>query len=191
MLAGEIEMISCNYTIATHRLYKEIKNDRRGPNPAAPNVAMQMGLHHTSMGNAGLCNLLNAANIASPAKSTLQKHANQVGEKLVDINKADMKSWCDDISTINQREGLAADAGISVQGDCRFNTPLYGGTSKTPYQPASQAVYTICENVTSKNKIILIATPDKLCHTKAMNDSGQGVNLPGSCHHNANAAKHA
>ena len=67
-----------------------------------------------------------------------------------------MKSWCDDISTTNERKGLDADAGISVQGDCGFNTPFYGGTSETPYQPAFQAVYTISENVTSKNNIVSI-----------------------------------
>ena len=68
----------CQYVSATHKLYDEVESQKRGPNPAAPNIAVQMGLLHTSTGNTGLCQLLNAANIAAPAKSSLQKKANEV-----------------------------------------------------------------------------------------------------------------
>ena len=81
----------CQYVSASHKLYDEVENQKRGPNPAAPNIAVQMGPLHISTGNTGLCQLMNTANIAAPAKSSLQKKANQVVADLVKVNKQDMK----------------------------------------------------------------------------------------------------
>ena len=100
---------SCEYVSATHKLYDEVENQKRGPNPVAPNIAIQFELLHTSTGNIGLCQLLNAANIAAPTKSSLQKKANQVGADLVKVNKQDLKERYDKIIDLNMKKGLPAE----------------------------------------------------------------------------------
>ena len=180
----------CQYVSATYKLYDEVESQKRGPNPAAPNIAIQMGLLHTSTGNTGLCQLLNAANIAAPAKSSLQKKANEVGADLVNVNKEDMKERCKKITELNMKKGLPADAPISIEGDCRYNNPLYSGVSKTPFQPSSQAVYTVCQNVTANKQILALSTPNKLCQTDAVNAGKLGTDLSPTCHKPDSDGKH-
>ena len=86
----------------------------------------------------------------------------------MEFNKKDMKMRREKIKDLNELKGLPRDAAIRVEGDGRYISPLFAGTSKTPFQPASQVVYTICENVTKKKNIISIATENKLCHAGAL-----------------------
>ena len=158
----------CPYVSTMHKLYTEVSTPgKRGQKPAAPNLGVQVGL--SSTGNSSLRNVLNAANIPSPAKSGMQKNTNRVADHLVKVNQDDMSEICRDIGKINEAKGLPTDAAIRVEADARYNKPLYSGSDHTPFQPATQAVYTVCENTTPKKKIISISSINKLCQKCALN----------------------
>ena len=157
----------CEYFSGRDKLYEEVDSRRRGRKPADLNRAIQIGLTHTPMANTGLQALLHTADILAPSLSGLQKQANPVNNALIELNKKDMKMRREQIKDLNELKDLPPDAAIRVEGDSRYNSPLFAGTSKTPFQPASQVVYTICENVTKKN-IISVATEYKLCHAGAL-----------------------
>ena len=160
----------CQYVSAMHKLYTEVSRPgKRGQKSAAPNLGVQVGLSHSSTGNSGLRNVLNAANIPSPAKSGMQRNTNRVAAHLVKVNQDDMSEICRDIGKINEAKGLPTDAAIRMEADARYYNPLYSGSGHTPFQPASQAVYTLCENTTPKKKIISISTINKLCQKCALN----------------------
>ena len=75
---------------------------------------------------------------------------------------------------VRNLKGLPEDSPIRVEGDARYKNPLYTAVGKTPFQPASQVVYTICENVTSNKDIISVATHNKLCQTGALQAQRKG-----------------
>ena len=92
----------CPYVSAMHKLYIEVSTPRKmGRKPAAPNMGVQFELSHSSTGNRGLRNVLNAANIPSPAKSGMQINTNRVAAHLVKFNEDDMSEICRDIGKIN------------------------------------------------------------------------------------------
>ena len=51
--------------------------------------------------------------------------------------------------------GYPRDTAIPVEGDGRYNNPLYWSRDKNPFQPATQASYTISENITQKQAVQL------------------------------------
>ena len=138
---------------------------RRGRKVAAPNLAVQVGLTDTPMANAGLQTLLHSLDVPSPSTSTLQSRATFVNQKLVEVNKEDMKMRRGNLKKINRLKGLPEDYPIRVEGDARYNNPLYTAAGKTPFQPASQVVYTLCVNVTSNHQ---------LCQTDALQAQRKG-----------------
>jgi len=56
---------------------------------------------------------------------------------------APRKHVCD----INEAHGLGRETPIRTEGNGRYNTPLRSGGGRTPFQPTTEAVYTIIENV--------------------------------------------
>ena len=62
--------------------------------------------------------------------------------------------------------GLPRTTPIAVEGDGRYNNPLYWSRDKNPFQPATQSTYTVVENLTREKKIIGTATKNKLCHNR-------------------------
>lgn len=177
----------CTYKSSLHKLYNEVKTSNVGRKSAAPNLGLQVGLTHTGVGNGALQSILMAAGVCPPAMSGLQKLSNKVGAKLVQENIKDMEKRCEFLRKINLIKGLKASAPIRIEGDCRFNTPLYAGSEgETPYQPATQCVYTVCENVTSDKQIIAVSTNNKLCHKGSLrnhmsNSFTATCDHPGEC----------
>lgn len=45
----------------------------------------------------------------------------------------------------------------------QYNNNLYSGVGKTPFQPVTQASYTVAENVTFKKRIIAAEAINTLC----------------------------
>ena len=60
---------SCKFTSPEYKLYKEIKTNKPGPNPAAINRSFQARLQDTPMGNPRSRYLLAANDIPPPARS--------------------------------------------------------------------------------------------------------------------------
>ncbi|XP_013412199.1 uncharacterized protein LOC106174964 [Lingula anatina] len=108
----------------------------------------------------------------------MQKQANKVGAAITKLNKADMQKRRENLRRIQDLRGCEGQP-IAVEGDGRYNNSLFSGGNKTLYQPATQTVYTVAENVTSKKDIIGVYTGNKLCHTAHLLKSrGEDVSCP-------------
>ena len=75
--------------------------------------------------------------------------------------------------------GYPRDTAIPVEGDGRYNNPLYWSWDRNPFQPAAQASYTISENITQDKKIIVCTTRNKLCSKRNRRDNC--AEHPGEC----------
>ena len=60
---------------------------------------------------------------------------------------------------------------ILVEGDGRYNNPLYWSWDRNPFQSATQASQTISENITQNKKIIGCTTRNKLCSKRNWGDN--------------------
>ena len=95
-------------------------------------------------------------------KKRSAKCANVVCKSIENVNKSDMKARRKALKTINLLRGQP-ETEIAIQSDGMFNNPLYSGIGKTPFQPATQCIYSIVENVTKKKQVIAIENVSKLC----------------------------
>ena len=80
--------------------------------------------------------------------------------KPIEINKSDMKRLRKRLINIKKLPGAENAPVVCLQGDGAYNNPLYAGAGRTPFQHATQVVYT----VVAKNKLCsqLIQTEDNL-----------------------------
>jgi len=161
------ERLKCtcgNYTSKRHNLYNTVDiPNQTGPKIASANVGVNIGLMNTMSGTTALRNVLLAANIPAPSVSGMQKRSNKVADMITNLNKEDMAKQRRHIRDINETRGLERSAPIRSEGDGRYNNPLGSGRGHTPFQPATQATYTLIENVTKKKKIIGLHVANKLC----------------------------
>ncbi len=170
----------CSYRSGLHKLYTNAETGKPGPKPAALNRALQVGLSETMISNTAMRTILMAADIPAPAHSSMQRAANTVGQTLIQVSKENMHEEQEYLKDLNQKCGLSADEPIRAEGDCRYNNALRSAGGATPFQPATQSVYTVCENNTSRKKIIAVATQNKLCRiSNCTHDSDEcTANLP-------------
>lgn len=162
-----IKCSDCDYVSERHKLYEEIDTGKRGRKAAVPNIGLQVGLTHTGIGNTGLRTLLQSASIPAPSFTAMQRASYSVNKQIIHENENDMKNRRQKIKEVNEIKGLPSNAPIRVEGDGRFNNPLYAAAGSTPFQPATQVTYTICENVTKNKQIIAVNNQNKLCATGA------------------------
>lgn len=170
----------CGFRSEFVDLFRSISTTKAGRRYAAPNVGLQIGLTHTSIGPTAFRQLCQAMNIPPPSVSGMQKAANFVSEQLVNLNIKSLKEHLDIIREFNIKRGLSPETPIPVEGDARYNIRLKGSSTLTPFQPATQSVYTISENV-SKNKFIIgVSALNKHCHKgKILKNKGIDVTCPG------------
>ena len=81
--------------------------------------------------------------------------------------------------TYMEGDGYPRDTPTLVEGDDRYNNPLYWSRDRNPFQPATQTSYTISENVTEDKKIIGCTTRNKLCSKR--NRGENCTEHPGEC----------
>ena len=153
----------CGYKGQAKKLYHEAKRPGRGRKAGTANIGLQVGLTHSMISNTGARNILMAANVVPPSYSAMQKQANKVGQAITNLNTESMAVHRQQVRDVCEHRGLGSNHPIPVEGDGRYNTPLWSGAGKTPYQPATQMTYTVCENVTPAKKIIAVQTTNKLC----------------------------
>ena len=176
----------CDYKSPSMKLYEEVEGARKaGRKSGAPNRALQIGLSHCMIGNSAMRDILLALNIPAPAEFGMQKQANSVSQVLEHVNQEDMDARLHKLVTQCQYKiGQESVAPIVIEGDCRYNNPLATSTGKTPYQPATQAVYTISENVTSQKQVIGIACKNKLCKkAETLQKSDNNITCPNHTGH--------
>lgn len=176
---GAIACNTCKYKSTCQKLYNEVINGKAGRNHADVNLALQVGLSHTSISTTATRIILAALNMPAPSASGMQRNANTVGNVIVQTNQSDMIRIRSQLKDQNVLRGLEHDSPINVEGDGRYNNPLYSSLGKTPYQPATQAVYTISENLTPKKKIIAVSLKNKLCrNAELLRSKGGDVTCP-------------
>jgi len=81
------------------------------------------------------------------------------------INEKNMKERRKHLIDINKLRGKKNLHSVSVQMDGMYNSRLYAGVGRTPFQPATQTIYTVAENETTDHNILSINTKNKLCST--------------------------
>ena len=160
----------CQYISQIYNLYEEIKTGRPGRKPATANVGLNIGLSNTSIGPSNVRKICLSSNIPAPSRRGLQKCANVVCKSIENVNKSDMKARRKALKTINLLRGQP-ETEIAIQSDGMFNNPLYSGIGKTPFQPATQCIYSIVENVTKKKQVIAIENVSKLCSKHGFHSS--------------------
>ena len=82
---------TCNFTSPEFELYKEVPTNRQGPNPAAPNLGLGIGLHDTSLGNRGARRLIANMDVPPPVRSSM-KTSNNVAKAVTELNQRDMSN---------------------------------------------------------------------------------------------------
>ena len=151
----------CKYRSGKHKLYYEVPS-KRGRPAATANVGLQVGLAQNMISNTAMRQIFMCMNIVPPSYASMQKQANTVGETIIKCNEDDMHNEQDTIKHIQECRGTKNQS-IAAEGDGRYNNALWSGGGKTPFQPATQMVYTVSENVSSSKKIIGVYTGNKLC----------------------------
>ena len=155
---------NCTYMSEKYKLYNEVENGgERGPKPAAIGHGIQVGLSKQGMGNKGITEVLASANIKPPSRTTLQKKSNEVAGIVQEINEEDLKMQLEKIRDYNIAIGFEPHHPIPAEADGTFNNGLFSQVGKTPFQGATQASFTVSENLTADKKIIALKTYSKIC----------------------------
>ena len=144
----------CDYISRKQKLYKEATSNNSQPGQKAANInlAAQAGLMTTSIGNTALRNILLHMNIPAPARKSMQRNSNRVNDIITKLNEENMREQRGQIIRNNKLLGLSEKTPIMMEADCRYNNALTSGGGKTPFQPATQCAYTVCENQTLPKK---------------------------------------
>lgn len=152
----------CSYVSKRYKLYAEIDTCKRGVKPASVTRGISIALTQTPIASSGVRKICHGGNIPAPSVACLQRTANLVNEVICKENKRDMKRIREELKEINKYRGLPQNV-INVQADGMYNNNLYSGVGKTPFQPATQASYTVAETITSKKQIVAAEQVNKLC----------------------------
>ncbi|XP_060557020.1 uncharacterized protein LOC132717547 [Ruditapes philippinarum] len=152
----------CTYVSKRYKLYAEIDTCKRGVKPASVTRGISIALTQTPIASSGVRKICHGGNIPAPSVACLQRTANLVNEVICKENKRDMKRIREELKEINKYRGLPQNV-INVQADGMYNNNLYSGVGKTPFQPATQASYTVAETITSKKQIVAAEQVNKLC----------------------------
>ncbi|CAC5369985.1 unnamed protein product [Mytilus coruscus] len=116
----------------------------------------------------------------APSRTDMQRQSNECGEMLVNMNREDMKQQRQIVKQALERSGFPTDTPIPAECDTRYNNPLFGSRTWTPFQPGTQATTTIVENVTARKKIIAVHDANKLCKTASyLRSTGENAICPG------------
>ena len=153
----------CRFKTDEYRLYEEVKSDRQGPKAATINTGLQVGLMKQGMSNTGMKEILTAANIPSPALTSMQRTTNKVGDIVIETNEKDMANVCENIKKLNEAIGNPGHHPIPAEADATYNNRIYSGVGNTPFQAGTQATLLVAENLTRSKKIIAAKTYSKLC----------------------------
>lgn len=164
----------CKYRSKFFCLHEEIVTNRRGRKAAKVNVGLAVGLSKTPIAAAGYRRLCLSTNLPPPSAKGIQKICNKVLPEVEKISKEDMKQRREQLKCLQNTSGKTNPNVIDVQSDGLYNNNLYSGVGKTPFQPATQVIYSMAENVTPKHDIIGLVVKNKLCskgkHLKESDD---------------------
>ena len=174
----QLYCINCNLITPEYKLYKTIPSNKPGPNPAAPNVGLALGIQETAIGNTKAQHLLANMNVPPPSRSSMQRTSTTVGKKMVQLNKEDMKEKLEIVKSVNRKRGAPENV-INLTVDARYssNTII---SKKKPGQNANQAIALGIETVTDRKYIVATGILNKMCWSGAwLRTKGFNVECPG------------
>ena len=169
----------CKYHGPSTKIYEEVDTGKRGPKPAKPNLSVWVALLDNPIMGTGLQEIFHALNCPAPSSNCLQQNANKVGPMIVNMVQEDLRRERAHLKDLIENCGFPRETPIPAEGDGRYNNPLYWSRDRNPFQPATQATYTISENITNEKKIIGCVTRNKLCKRKLQ--EAQCPEHPGQC----------
>lgn len=159
----QMKCTHCTYHSKYFSLYEEITTNKPGRRSAKVNVGLAVGLSKTPMAAAGYIRLCLSTNLPPPSARGIQDACNKILPEIEEINKNDMKMRREKIKDIQRQNGKSNPNVINAQSDGMYNNNLYSGVGKTPFQPATQVIYSLAENVTQQHDIIGLVVHNKLC----------------------------
>lgn len=142
----QLRCVNCTFWSEPFKLYKEVPNNKPGPNPAAPNVALATVLQDCPIGNIKTQEILARMNCPPPSRSSMNKMSNTVGKKTVELNAKDMADKLEIVKEVNRKRGAPVNE-IDVAVDGRYNSQTIC-SKKKPGLNASQAFSLAIEMVT-------------------------------------------
>ena len=171
----------CNFRSELLPLYRAVNQcNKPGRDPCELNIALQLGLHQTSISTSAVRRLFSSLSLPCPSVTTLQSSANSFGPKMERINESDMAEKRGIIKDTLKLRGLPEDSPICAEYDRQYNNPLRNARSKTPFAPATQCRDVIVENVTTDKFVIGYHHSNKLCLIGQMRRrQGEKVECPG------------
>lgn len=159
----QMKCTHCTYHSKYFSLYEEITTNKPGRRSAKVNVGLAVGLSKTPMAAAGYIRLCLSTNLPPPSARGIQDACNKILPEIEEINKNDMKMRREKIKDMQRQNGKSNPNVINAQSDGMYNNNLYSGVGKTPFQPATQVIYSLAENVTQQHDIIGLVVHNKLC----------------------------
>jgi len=154
---------TCEYKSKPYKLYAEVRTGKSGPMAAAPNQALQIALAQSPIGNESFRKTLLSTGIPAPSHTSMLKTGQRVQKVIEEANKQDMKDRIEQLKDISEIRGGSRSDPIAVECDAGYSNPLYSQVGKNPFQPATQAWFSVVENQTRSRDIIDINPRSKLC----------------------------
>ena len=143
----------CSYISIPVKMYEEVEDKgKRGRKSSTLNIAMGMALVKSSIGINGFQEIMLTLGIDPGSPRGAQKCVNQASVLIELLAEENMRQ---------ERQKLSRHRSVSAEGDTRYNNPI--GNPNTPMQYASQAVFSMFENMTREKKVIAVQTASKLC----------------------------
>lgn len=154
---------TCSYRSKKFNLYEEQVTGKAGRRAATQNTGLCVGLSKTPIAANSLRRICLSSNMGAPSARGLQKTTNRIMSSIVEENKLDLQTQRRNLVQEQLKTGKVNAQDIEMQADALYNNPLYSGVGKTPFQPATQVVFSVAENVTANHNIIGLTVHNKLC----------------------------
>uniref|UniRef100_K1PRT2 Mutator-like transposase domain-containing protein n=1 Tax=Magallana gigas TaxID=29159 RepID=K1PRT2_MAGGI len=129
-----------------------MQTDNRCPKTAKPNISLWVALMDNPIMGTSLQEIFLALNCPAPFYTGLQRNGGKVGPRMVAMVKEDLRRERTYEKDTLEKCGYPRLTPIPVEGDGRYNNPLYWSRDKNPFQLATHSTYTRSENVTSDKK---------------------------------------
>ena len=129
-------------------VYEKVITNRKGQRAGEINWGLQVALHHTPISTTSFQKICLGSSIPAPSTAGMQNSANKVSEKIEEENIKDLtkqRSLIKKNNTLREKDPHI----VNVQADCIYNNSIYTDIGKTPFQPATQCVYSVVENDTT------------------------------------------
>lgn len=172
-----LRCINCQYNFRPYKLYKEVENNKPGPNPAAPNIALAAALQDAPIGNSKFQEIFARINCPPPTRTNMNKRSNMVGKETVILHRADMAKKIEEVKEVNRRRGDPENH-VNITVDGRYNSQTIASRKKAGLN-ASQALSLAIETNTANKYIISAVYQNKLCWKGAwLRNKGFEVECP-------------